>query len=334
MAEARKTRSENIKPDSGNIRYNDYMRTLLAEGMRIGIIRHSDCEKLSSALTDVLREILCEYIKSGAASVDSSSEDAPELLRSLIFTVDTYLISLGDHSAALKKLRSVSTDDMRKMRAEGIKALRVLQCEALSLCAKIRTHMANNSDIPYSEAIEECHNDILEYDSSFLPLAIGDEPKYPTAVHFSFIGGIKYLRRYMLCLSYENSFLRSYGENTFRNISELLTADNAQNESNQSVNIFRYALVSAVISAALGKESTIPVLTSDECLEFRKRIQSMSDTRISELLEKSAEKLPYGNREYNLYVIRSAMQDLLSAIHSDSFKSIAAVTDSKEENAG
>ena len=48
----------------------------------------------------------------------------------------------------------------------------------------------------------------------------------------------------------------------------------------------------------------------------------------------AAGKLPHGNREYNLYVIRSIMQELMSAIHSDSFKTIAAVTDSKEENAG
>lgn len=333
MAEARKTRSGNIKLDSGNIRYNDYMRTLLAEGMRIGAIKQSDCEKLSAALTEILREILCEYIKSGTVSA-GSSEDAPELLRSLIFIIDTYLISLGDHSAALKKLRSVSTDNMRMMRTEGIKALRVLQCEALSICAKIRTHLTQNTDTLYADTIEECHNDILGYDSSFLPLAIGDEPKYPTAVHFSFIGGIKYLRRYMLCLSYENDFICSYGENTFENIAALITGGDKQSTPKPAINVYRYALVSATISACLGRENIIPVLTYNDCIEFRKLSQTMSDTQLSEWLENAAGKLPHGNREYNLYVIRSIMQELLSAIHSDSFKAIAAVTDSKEENAG
>lgn len=334
MAEARKKRSETTKPDSGKIRYNDYMKTLLAEGMRIGVIKNSDCEKLSSALTEVLCEILREYVRSHAPSAENIGEDALELLRSLIFIIDTYLISLGDHSAALKKLRSVTADGMRRMRAEGIKALRVHQYEALSLCAKVRVHMAQGINTAYSDAVEKCHNDILSYDGIFLPLAIGDEPDYPTAIHFSFIGGIKYLRRYMMYLSYENDFFRTYEENTFKCISDIILSNASHSESNNSVNIYRYALVGAAISECLGKESSMPVLTYNDCLEFRKLIQQMNDSQISELLEKATEKLPHGNSKYNLYVIREIMQELISAVHSNNFKAIAAISDSAEEDAG
>ena len=127
---------EQKAPDITNIRYNDYTRTLLAEGIRIGALKHSDAEKMSSALLTVLTELLAEYLeREGITDELEFGAAAAELMQSLIFTIDNYLISLSDSALAMRQLKGVKDENVREMRRGGMAALRVLQCEALSLHA-------------------------------------------------------------------------------------------------------------------------------------------------------------------------------------------------------
>ena len=131
---------EQKAPDITNIRYNDYTRTLLAEGIRIGALKHSDAEKMSSALLTVLTELLAEYLeREGITDELEFGAAAAELMQSLIFTIDTYLISLSDSALAMRQLKGVKDENVREMRRGGMAALRVLQCEALSLHAKAKS---------------------------------------------------------------------------------------------------------------------------------------------------------------------------------------------------
>lgn len=173
-------------------------RELSFRGPQNRRLKQTDCAKLRRSLTDLLKEITANTFRRLEEAPDeyTSSIISNELLRSLLFTVDTYLISLGKHSSAVQKLRSVNIGKLREMRACGIKALKTLQYEALSICTKVE-HTMPEIDCPvYRDSVEKCRKSIKEYDLIFLPHVITEEPEYPTSVSISVTGGIKYTRRY------------------------------------------------------------------------------------------------------------------------------------------
>lgn len=309
-----------------NIRYNDYTRTLFAEGIRLGTLKHSDAEKFSSALQSVLTGLLADYLgREGITDESEYGAAASELLQSLIFTVDTYLISLCDPVAATKKLKNVKEEDVGEMREGGMAALRVLQCEALSLHAKAKKLIPPVKGTTMRDALRCCHTMILSYDREFMPAYLPSEPCYPLAVPFGFSGGIKYVRRYLRQLADENRFCKDIGTAAMRRFGKLLYETGAEEDGRFCRNIYITALICATVCSYLKKGTKDIILTQDDCQLFCKLTRSFSDTQLGELLEGVVSKLPAGNREYNLQALSRIMPELITAARGNTLDKLAPV---------
>ena len=269
---------EQKAPDITNIRYNDYTRTLLAEGIRIGALKHSDAEKMSSALLTVLTELLAEYLeREGITDELEFGAAAAELMQSLIFTIDTYLISLSDSALAMRQLKGVKDENVREMRRGGMAALRVLQCEALSLHAKAKKLVPPVKATVMRDALRSCHAMVLGYDREFMPAAPPNEPCYPLAVSFGLSGGIKYIRRYLRQLADENRFCKDVGTAVMRRFGKLLYEQRAEEDGRFCRNIYIPTLVSATICAYLKKSTKELILTQEDCELFCRLTKSFSE---------------------------------------------------------
>lgn len=317
---------EQKSPDMKNVKYNDYTRTLLAEGIRIGALKNSDAEKLSSALLAVLTDLLADYLRrEGITDELEYGATAAELMQSLIFTIDTYLISLSDTALALKKLKGVKEENVREMREGGIAALRVLQCEALSLHVKAKKLVPPVKATVMRDALRSCHSIILTYDREYMSAALTSEPCYPLAVPFGLSGGIKYIRRYLRQLTDENRFCKDVGTAVMRRFGKLLYEQRAEEDGRFCQNIYIPTLVSATICAYLKKETKELILTPDDCELFCRLTKSFSDTQLGELLEDVVSKLPAGNREYNLQAISRIMPEFITSTRAKTLDKLALV---------
>ncbi len=314
MTERKIEKCEDTTPNADRIRYSDYTRTILSEGLKTGRLKQTDCAKLRRALTELLKEVIEQYLPTLEEAPDeyTSSVISNELLRSLLFTLDTYLISLGKHSAAIQKLRSVNINKLRDMRAGGIKALKTLQYEALSICTKVEHTMPEIECPVYKASIEKCRKSIKEYDLMFLPHVITEEPEYPTAVSISVTGGIKYTRRYLLNLTYENMFCGSFDENSRKCFYGALLAQKGGEEF--SDNIFKYMLISALICTFLNKEEGSLLISKSDFDSFCELTRPLSDAQLSESFQKTVSKLTYGNADYNLSALSQLFDPLLKAV--------------------
>jgi hypothetical protein len=86
-----------------NIKRSDYTNTLAAEAFRVGLMRESEIDALRNDLMNALAEIISLYTKNESSSV--KAETARDLTASMMFNIDTYLLTLGDHEKALETLK-------------------------------------------------------------------------------------------------------------------------------------------------------------------------------------------------------------------------------------
>ena len=75
-----------------NLDRSDYMNTLAAEALRAGLINESDIDRIRSDLMTALAEVIGYYTKNESSSV--MADTANELSESMVYNIDTYLLSL------------------------------------------------------------------------------------------------------------------------------------------------------------------------------------------------------------------------------------------------
>lgn len=326
MADKKNTRKAVSSIDPMKIRYNDYTRTLLAEGLRTGRIKSSDCNKFCASLAHELCGIMKSYIGNASDRNEGiSGADAAEMLRSLLFTVDTYLISLEDHGKAMKKLKSVTPEAIHGMSLAGRGELRTLQFEALSLCFKAGHDFTGDRLPAYTEAVKKCRSLILSYDREYFTHIVTEEPCYPTAIPFSPIGGIKYIRRYLRQLTCENDFCLSFDRGTREEFFDAVCRSKAKENGAVSDNVYKYFLIGALICRILKKEAGSLLLTESDCKAFYELVRDLDDAELSAMLEHSAGKLTGGNSEYNAAALSQLIPSIICALREESLESVAVV---------
>lgn len=87
-----------------NIDRSDFTNSLVAEAERVGIISGFELTNLRTDLLSALAEIVGLYTKNESTSL--KADTARELTASMMYNIDTYLLSLGDIGQALDQLRS------------------------------------------------------------------------------------------------------------------------------------------------------------------------------------------------------------------------------------
>ncbi len=85
-----------------NIDRADYTNTLLLEAVRAGIAKESDIDRIRNDLMIALAEVIGYYTKNESSSI--KAETANELSNSLVYNIDTYLLSFGDDKKAAETL--------------------------------------------------------------------------------------------------------------------------------------------------------------------------------------------------------------------------------------
>lgn len=87
-----------------NIDRSDFTNSLVLEAVRAGIFTEFDLNSIRADLMNALAEIIGLYTQNKSSSI--KAEIARDLTASMMFNIDTYLLSLGDLTLALDQLRN------------------------------------------------------------------------------------------------------------------------------------------------------------------------------------------------------------------------------------
>ncbi len=88
--------------DNRNIDPRNYANTLAVEAFRVGLLSEDGLNILRSQLMEGLAEIIKLYTRDESSSV--KADTAKELAASMLYNIDTYLLTLNEHRKALEAL--------------------------------------------------------------------------------------------------------------------------------------------------------------------------------------------------------------------------------------
>lgn len=136
--------------DANNIDRENYTNTLAVEAVRVGIMSESDLDRIRQDLMIALSEVIGYYTKNESSSI--KSETANELTNSMLYNIDTYLLSFGDDKKALETLLDRR---MSELYGKGYLINSKYYEEAKILFGKARVSRLNNGSEEYNKTLDK-----------------------------------------------------------------------------------------------------------------------------------------------------------------------------------
>lgn len=303
------------KLESSNIKYNDYMRTLLAELDRLDLITDKQLSKIRLDVMDTLGQIIGWWTNDESTSV--MTETANELMMSLLFNIDAYLIGLSNTEHAVESLLNIPVIDLYY---EGIHRLKLHLCEATGLLVRVKRTRLNIPNVYYNETIDSFINLLKKYDVKFGAHRIAGDIDYPLALQSNSLRGIHQLRGYLLNLYAENSFCREYDADEVAKLYMTFCDKHKYPYSEPRTNIFSMVFINALFNEYLRKEPGTLMISKDECEVIETLLDSISEYEQRSLLSGIASKLIGGNTMYNIKTAAKIMPEILNALKNRTLK--------------
>lgn len=136
--------------DAKNIDRENYTNTLAVEAVRVGLMSESDLDRIRHDLMIALAEVIGYYTKNESSSI--KSETANELTNSMLYNIDTYLLSFGDDKKALETLLDRR---MSELYGKGYLINSKYYEEAKILFGKARVSRLNNGSEEYNKTLDK-----------------------------------------------------------------------------------------------------------------------------------------------------------------------------------
>ena len=149
--------------DSSRVTRKDYTNSLAAEAHRTGIFTDADIDRIRADLMACLAEVIGYRTKNESTSV--KAETARKLSLSMLYNIDTYLLSLGDDRAALAAL---ADRRMSELYGKGYLINSKLFEEAKALYGKVRFTRLKDGGAAYDRTLDRYfYNYLRDYDPRF-----------------------------------------------------------------------------------------------------------------------------------------------------------------------
>lgn len=149
--------------DPSRISRKDYTNSLAAEGLRSGLLTDGDIDRIRADLMTCLAEVIGYYTKGKSTSV--KAETARKLSLSMLYNIDTYLLSLHDDNEAV---RVVGERRMSELYGKGYLINSKLFEEAKALYGKVRFTRLKDGGAEYDKTLDRYfYNYLSSYDPRF-----------------------------------------------------------------------------------------------------------------------------------------------------------------------
>ena len=136
--------------DPSKINRTDYTNSLAAEAHRCGLFTDADIERIRADLLTCLAEVIGYYTKGESSSV--KAETARKLSLSMLYNIDTYLLSLNSDDEAIKTL---SERKMSELYGKGYLINSKLYEEAKFLYGKVRFTRLKDGGAEYDKTLDK-----------------------------------------------------------------------------------------------------------------------------------------------------------------------------------
>lgn len=304
--------------DGARLNYSEYTLSLLREAEKLGLITGEEEEVLKAKIFNGLAVVIDEYTEGKSSSV--SNEKANELMSSLLYNIDAYLISLKDPMKALEELNSKTVTYL--FDAGGVALKRVMtDCTAVLFNNK-KNRLPGGSDL-YNRALDE---DIRAFTKAY-NVRFGAHrnpvvPRYKTALTPRGSGIVR-IKKYLTNMLIENKFCRTYDSEEVKAVIafEVMRANDMESDVG---NLYVPILLCAVICQFLMPNVSHVLLSEDDVNNAEELLDEFNPDEIKTVLTAAFNRLPTENGDYHKKVFENKLPDIIHAVKRKNLRTLVA----------
>lgn len=297
---------------------SEYTLSLLKEALRLGYIDETEEATVKAKIFDGLATVIDEFTEGKSTSV--SNEKANDLLSSLLYNIDAYLISIQNPAKAYEELKTKTLSYLYD--AGGIALKRVMtDCTALLFNNK-KTRLPVGSEY-YNRALDE---DIRAFTKAY-NVRFGAHrnpviPRYKTAIAPRGSGIVR-LKRYLTNMLTENIFCRNYDSEEVKTVIayEVMRAEDM--ESNVG-NLYIPILRCAVICQFLIPNVPHVLLSEDDVITAEGLLDEYTPDEMKTVLTAAFSRLPAENSEYHKKVFENELPSIIHSVKRNNLRTLLA----------
>ncbi len=296
----------------------DYTLSLLREAVRIGVIDENEETALKSKIFDGLAFVIDEFTEGKSSSL--SNDKANELLSSLLYNIDAYLISLKNPEKALEEVKEKT---VKFLYDSGGASLKRVMADCTALMFKNKQNRLPGGSEDYNKALDE---DIRAFSKTY-SIRFGAHrnpviPRYKTALNPRGSGVVR-LKKYLTNLLAENLFCRCYDSEEVKTLIgfEMMRAN--EMESNIG-NLYIPVLRCAIICQFLMPGNTHVLLSEDDVRNAEALLEDYTPEELQKILSSAFSRLPSENMEYHTKVFENELPHLIQSIKHNKLKTLLA----------
>ena len=312
---------ENKKFNAKNIKYSNYTFTLTQEAYNAGYLTDAEMDIIKGKIGDALNE--CMYTYSSGESTSFLNDTANNLLNSVMFAIDAYLITLGDNDEALMEIRRES---FKTLYHRGMKQLKLIMYEITGLLVKLRRTRTNTPNMLYNDVIDTKIKKFLKMYNFATSAQSGDKFDYPIAVPCTKMVGIYGVKGYLMNLYAENLYCKEYSTYEISRLYKTLCDSGNIRYDTAKVNIYTAVYLNSVFANYLMKGQGNLQITYGDCEKIQKLFSTLTDIEQTEVIKASAARVNYGNPDYNEKVLNSWMPQIINSIRHSTLKNCLVTT--------
>ena len=304
------------KLEKANIKYNDYLRSLTGELLRLELISEEQTEIIRVGLFDALEKLMRIYTDDRSSSL--MTETANSILRSLLFNIDCAMMDIPNIETVVN---TILTTPMLELYYRGMMRIRRLKCESAGLLAKAKHSRLHLPNIFYNQTLDVSLMQALKsYDEHFHSHLISGDIDYPLAIQSNTLRGIHYLRGYLMDLCSENAFCREYEGEEIARLYKVFCNKNHFPYGEPRVNLYTIVFNNALFNEYLRKDPGSLMLSIDECDIIEVLLGDMSREERGNLLRLTASRMMGGDPSYNMRVLTKSLPGIQNAIEHHRLK--------------
>lgn len=304
--------------DGARLNYAEYTLSLLREAEKIGLITAEEEEALKAKIFNGLAGVIDEYTEGKSSSV--SNDKANELMSSLLYNIDAYLISLKDPMKAFDELSSKTVNHLFDAGGAALKRV-MADCTAVLFNNK-KNRLPGGTDI-YNRALDE---DIRAFTKAY-NIRFGAHrnpvvPRYKTAIAPRGSGIVR-IKKYLTNMLIENKFCRSYDSEEVKAVIafEIMRANDMESDVG---NLYVPILICAVICQFLMPGVPHVLLSEDDVNNAEELLDEFNPDEIKTVLTAAFGRLSTENGDYHKKVFESKLPDIIHAVKRKTLRTLVA----------
>lgn len=282
MTEAQISRLNPLSPS--RLDQNHYLQSLVQAGLAAGLIAAETVGQVQLEIVGLLNELVLRRTSGQSSSV--RVEAAQNILLSVLYCLDNYLLGQTSPEAALACLQAESVSGMHSL---GLEQVRAKLQAARRLWLQARASMLDIPLLAYTDTINQAIPEFLDsYDPMFAAHETMGSLDYPLALPEWRQTGINFLITYLERLQQENLFCATFRVAEVRQLLQRYGHAYGLDYREALINLFEVVANNAVLAVISGENGSPLLVSRGGARRVQVALSGLPEERLSALVNEVA----------------------------------------------